>query len=238
MHEDYTSRLNAVAEQLRQHTKSMQQHAGNLMAKLREIEATAKKLEDELAESQIRRQVGELSSNEFDSFSKKAQREIARLEDDQERIADDLNRIRHMLGGRQASDDEDRPRTSQDFDELEFLKSVVGTSTPSVSPTAHMTPSGNSASAPPAPAARPATPAQGQRPQPAAPSPPPALTPPATPATPTLVPSQSTPSDGPLSIRSSGALEQPKTLKCAECGSMNYPSEWYCERCGAELAAI
>jgi uncharacterized OB-fold protein len=33
-------------------------------------------------------------------------------------------------------------------------------------------------------------------------------------------------------------MEQPKTLKCAECGSMNYPSEWYCERCGAELAAI
>ena len=32
--------------------------------------------------------------------------------------------------------------------------------------------------------------------------------------------------------------EQPKTLKCAECGAMNYPTEWYCERCGAELAAL
>ena len=29
-----------------------------------------------------------------------------------------------------------------------------------------------------------------------------------------------------------------KTLKCAECGSMNRPTEWYCERCGAELAAL
>jgi len=29
-----------------------------------------------------------------------------------------------------------------------------------------------------------------------------------------------------------------KTLKCAECGSMNYPTEWYCERCGGELAAL
>jgi hypothetical protein len=29
-----------------------------------------------------------------------------------------------------------------------------------------------------------------------------------------------------------------KTLKCAECGSMNKPTEWYCERCGAELAAV
>jgi hypothetical protein len=29
-----------------------------------------------------------------------------------------------------------------------------------------------------------------------------------------------------------------KTLKCAECGAMNLPTEWYCERCGAELAAL
>jgi hypothetical protein len=29
-----------------------------------------------------------------------------------------------------------------------------------------------------------------------------------------------------------------KTLKCSECGSMNYPTEWYCERCGGELAAL
>jgi hypothetical protein len=32
--------------------------------------------------------------------------------------------------------------------------------------------------------------------------------------------------------------EQAKTLKCQECGSMNYPTEWYCERCGGELAAM
>ena len=30
----------------------------------------------------------------------------------------------------------------------------------------------------------------------------------------------------------------PKTLKCGECGSLNRPTEWYCERCGAELAAV
>jgi hypothetical protein len=32
--------------------------------------------------------------------------------------------------------------------------------------------------------------------------------------------------------------ESAKTLKCAECGAMNYPTEWYCERCGAELASL
>jgi hypothetical protein len=29
-----------------------------------------------------------------------------------------------------------------------------------------------------------------------------------------------------------------RTLKCAECGAMNLPTEWYCDRCGAELAAL
>ncbi|MDE3173496.1 MAG: hypothetical protein KGN74_10535, partial [Gemmatimonadota bacterium] len=42
----------------------------------------------------------------------------------------------------------------------------------------------------------------------------------------------------PIVLRPSGAVEQPKTLKCAECGAMNYPTEWYCERCGAELASL
>jgi len=30
--------------------------------------------------------------------------------------------------------------------------------------------------------------------------------------------------------------EQEKTLKCPECGALNYATEWYCERCGGELA--
>lgn len=32
--------------------------------------------------------------------------------------------------------------------------------------------------------------------------------------------------------------EQEKTLRCTECGTMNLPTEWYCERCGGELAAF
>ena len=32
--------------------------------------------------------------------------------------------------------------------------------------------------------------------------------------------------------------EPQKTLRCTECGTMNMPTEWYCERCGGELAAF
>lgn len=39
-------------------------------------------------------------------------------------------------------------------------------------------------------------------------------------------------------IPSAGAATATKTLKCGECGTLNRPTEWYCERCGAELAAL
>jgi hypothetical protein len=41
-----------------------------------------------------------------------------------------------------------------------------------------------------------------------------------------------------VSPKESMAAEQVKTLKCQGCGTLNYPTEWYCERCGAELAAL
>jgi hypothetical protein len=42
----------------------------------------------------------------------------------------------------------------------------------------------------------------------------------------------------PIVLKPQGGPERHKTLKCHECSTMNYPTEWYCERCGAELAAV
>jgi hypothetical protein len=44
-------------------------------------------------------------------------------------------------------------------------------------------------------------------------------------------------SNSPLSLKSAGKAGH-KTLTCKECGAMNDPTEWYCERCGAELSAM
>ena len=41
---------------------------------------------------------------------------------------------------------------------------------------------------------------------------------------------------GDAAFGTAGAAQ--KTLKCQECGAMNFPTEWYCERCGGELAAL
>ena len=44
----------------------------------------------------------------------------------------------------------------------------------------------------------------------------------------------------PVSQQQSGDARRDtdKTLKCPECGAMNYATEWYCERCGGELSTF
>lgn len=235
--QDYLTRLQSVMDQLKQHTVTLKEHAGNLVARLRELEATEQKLQEEQAEAELRSDVGEISTAEQEGAARKAERALTKLQEDHELIANDLSRIADILGeGGQdgatagASAGADGPRRSTDFDEMEFLKSVVGTPTPQSSTPPRVSKAGSAAEPPPAekaPAAAGAPPAAKA----------PAQAPPKATAkdTPTKVPATS---EGPFGTRTSGAVEQPKTLKCAECGSMNYPSEWYCERCGAELTVV
>ena len=42
----------------------------------------------------------------------------------------------------------------------------------------------------------------------------------------------------PIKTPADSRPEVNKTLKCPECGTANYPTEWYCERCGGELATM
>jgi len=46
------------------------------------------------------------------------------------------------------------------------------------------------------------------------------------------------PTPGKAAKATDSRAEQAKTLKCPECGTPNYPTEWYCERCGGELATM
>lgn len=59
---------------------------------------------------------------------------------------------------------------------------------------------------------------------------------------PASTPGPTTPAPSPSSVAATPANndepEPVRTLKCRECGTMNLPTEWYCESCGAELAAL
>ena len=51
-------------------------------------------------------------------------------------------------------------------------------------------------------------------------------------------PHPATPAPSPMEREDRANQTVARTLKCGECGSLNRPTEWYCERCGAELAAL
>ncbi len=52
-------------------------------------------------------------------------------------------------------------------------------------------------------------------------------------------PTPASSSPGVSSVPTAAPTNEPlKTLRCTECGTMNLPTEWYCERCGGELAAF
>lgn len=104
--------------------------------------------------------------------------------------------------------------TGAKLDELAFLKSVTGSEAPPATPKPARG-SGGFAKPPVEPAA----------------APPPASPAPAAPVVEAPAAKAAEPKD-----RSSGSGQ--KTLKCGECGTLNRPTEWYCERCGAELAAL
>jgi hypothetical protein len=267
--QDYLTRLQAVIDQLRDHTATLQEHAANLVAKLRELEANEQEITDELAETELRANVGEITEAEWEATKRKAQREVAKLKEQQETVADDLIRIRDVLSDEPLEhEEEEAPRTSADFDELEFLKSVVGPTGGTPASTAKVPPSGAPRTTPSSSSAARSTPTgvTAERPRATPPGGPPQqrTTPAGSPAAASHAPrvskatevpgaaaSSSAPQPAPrkekpvpdkpdnaLGLRSSDVAEQPKTLKCAECGTMNYSTEWYCERCGAELAQI
>ena len=125
-------------------------------------------------------------------------------------------------------------------DELEFLKSVVGTPPKPEPGVAKAAP----AASPKKPTPAKPQPSQQQPPPPAAKKPVESLVEQPKEAEPlvsksdTSLASRVTGSDAIVIKPAEGSVAQTKTLKCAECGALNYPSEWYCERCGAELTNV
>ena len=120
------------------------------------------------------------------------------------------------------------------FDELAFLKSVVGRPTPastrSMPEPTTMASSAASAEAL-APDAAPETDPMYGVPEPPAPYPDPV-------PEPRVSREMTPPRESYFTRPSVSDNEAGKSLRCQECGTLNFPTEWYCERCGGELAAF
>ncbi len=112
------------------------------------------------------------------------------------------------------------------FDELAFLKTVVGRLTPLAPP---------SVPADAAPPVEPGRSIEGRAdfalPEPPAPYPDPV-------PEPRVSQEMTPPRESYFGRPTPRTSEAVKSLKCQECGTLNFPTEWYCERCGGELAAL
>jgi hypothetical protein len=167
---------------------------------------------------------------EWDALVKETAEKLARINTERSTIQSELAEIRELLGGgKRAEAPRGAPASSAGApaasaaageppelppDEMAFLRSLI---TPEISSKAVAGPPQSSPKAPPPLVVNESAPLldperRGRE-------------------TPAL--SMNVPGSEDIVIRSE---KDGKTLKCAECGAMNVPTEWYCESCGSELA--
>ena len=238
---DYASRLDTVMGQLRSQAEGLQATVSTLEARVNALASEEQLRRDARAEIELRAMVGEYGADRANSELAACDTDIGRLESERTGAASELHRLQEILAlvrqpvGRPApapapaSRPLGAPVPKQEPDtteELAFLNSVV--ERPAAPP-----PAAPPAPAPAAAAATAPAPSIDDMPlvtsleaadRGGAQAAPEALTMRQTSGTPAFLKGMPT--------------EQVKTLKCQECGTMNYPTEWYCERCGGELAAM
>ena len=242
---DYATRLGQVTEQLVQRAPELRSSAHELAVRLADLERDEGEKRDERAEFELRAAVGEFAAEVAQASFARCDEAISRLSSERHGIESELNRMRGVLSAIDTAAAAiaapaaaspaapapavEPPRDRRPMDELAFLKSVV--------PDPRLTPALSHQPVPP-PQAEEAAPNEDEPADPPAP----AFTGRrAAPAEQRGLSSVSAPTMTPSTIPSilkDMPTEQVKTLRCQECGTMNYPTEWYCERCGGELAAM
>lgn len=228
---DYEGRLSKVMEQLRQHADEVAAELERQQTSLQDLERREERAQETVAEAELRHAVGEFDERKWEEISRSQKASLEGVRGELKRVRSEIDRLSEVQSVIEGDPDEppepeaakaevrpepapatdDRGKAGLPGDELDFLKSV--TMEPSSKPLQSV-----KAEATPAPKA-------------AAVSPPPAAVPPEPPPAPKVTAT-------PESPKPATATAQAKTLKCNECGTLNRPTEWYCERCGAELAAL
>jgi hypothetical protein len=286
VHGDYTARLSEAQEKLSSETGAVHSLATELDASLGKLQGQIGERTDERAEAELRASVGEFAGKEWEKLRGKLDSAIADLSLERDGIQRELDTLRALLVEAEPPAVEE---PKHDVDDIAFLRSVLGRSTPYASTTpsgAATAPTtgerlqaragaaaekrtsveigspiaevitepknvyegssaaeaprtsaplrtGNSANSRDSTGTASVSARQASAGQFAAPEMP-------------LAPSAPRAASEPRPRAATGSFGQPtprasegvKSLKCQECGTLNFPTEWYCERCGGELAAF
>jgi len=229
---DYEARLNAVTEELKVHAEAARQLAAQRREFRVELQQKEKQAAERLSEAELRHAVGEYDESQWTQVHKDILSELVSVREELKSVDDDISQL----------------------EELERLVKKPAVSPPSAAAAATSSPNLPRVGSPPRPPPKPEErkPAvadelaflksvtedpkrgigsgaprrvSGAQFQPAE----------AAPIRPLGAPA---PASTPSPAASNDDADGVRTLKCKECGTMNLPTEWYCESCGAELAAL
>lgn len=243
---DYEVRLRGVIERLRGHSTTIADELHRHQTTQGELDAKRRQAEEELAEAEVRHTVGEFTDDEWRRISEESDSGLNGLREQLKTVGKEIARLAEVQAliaapARGPEAVTAAPVPAEDAIERSPLPSPpptepIAEAPPVPKPTPRQQPprAREHAGAPvdelaflksvadedakPAAPRRPSNPgptssAQGSRAVETAPPP-------------------------PSPAGKTGAPGVAKTLKCGECGTLNRPTEWYCERCGAELAGV
>jgi TolA-binding protein len=232
---DYQTRLRDVSGKLSERAGELRSNIDSLSLRLEEVSKQETQQREARQEAELRAAVGEYTDKQWKEIGGAWDKELGRLSKERaglEAQLGELNRIFTLTGKDRQSEDGTSPSPREDG------------ARPPVSPVVPR----------PAIPEPPRLDAPARIDQPVAANPSPASQTRRTPFDefPVLRPGATAPSPAPAtrtavatppSVPKTGSgndprSEQHKTLKCPECGAANYPTEWYCERCGGELATM
>jgi hypothetical protein len=231
---DYQNRLDGVARQLEGYQEELEHSRNQFESERKELAENERDARDKLAEAELRHIVGEFEDGRWTGLRAEIANELGSVRNKLQETETEIQRLDEVLGLIR-----DKPNT-------QVRKAIPLREPP-----------------PPIPAQFAPEPEPLPEPEMIEPSAPPIEPPSGTKAMDELAFLKSVTEDeqqGPAASQASGRGSAPepimperishpeirreresgpkKTLKCGECGVMNFPTEWYCERCGAELAAL
>ncbi|HUR91987.1 MAG TPA: hypothetical protein VMY38_04875 [Gemmatimonadaceae bacterium] len=249
VHADYEQRLATVRDQLTERTGEIRSSISGLKERLKQATEQETARTDELHEAELRAAVGEFTPEQWELRKREVEVDLKRFVDEKKKISDELNQLLLIIEQTTEGPSSEAPAPPEH---------------PPVEAPAAAPPAATIAAD--ATRVRSKTPARSRAAMHETPVPPPAekapvpiesLAPSEAPAPPASAPADAVAAESAAQTKDRGGhqgkrsktpafstaavdprRENDKTLKCAECGAMNYPTEWYCESCGGELSAL
>lgn len=246
VHGDYNTRLQRVVTDIKGHAEELQLSISTLSSRLVEVAREEDTRRDALQEAELRAAVGEYEPQQWDQLRAEAERGLEKVAGDRASLDGQLGELRSIQKLSEVGSVGDvetvvRPPASQADSSTARDMMAVAQTTPASSPVAASQAQQSSGVA----ATEAQAPASGQSATvvapPAAPIPAAGSDSVPTPQSGQKPRTGKTPPFGGAAAKPKPPeprIDQSKTLKCPECGTPNYATEWYCERCGGELATM